>query len=317
MKSNERALFDISRKNERLHQMKRHLPFYILAIWPIAQFALFHYAPMYGIIIAFKDFKAGRGIMGSDWVGLKNFVTIFTDDYFYTVLINTIRISFVTLLISFPATIIFALLINELPNLRFKKIIQTISFMPYFLSWVVVGVFVYQILSPTYGTVNFLLVFLGLTKEPIFFIANPQAFLPIFVSANLWKDMGYGVIIYLAVITSINPELYESARIEGANRFQNVWHITLPSITPAISTLLILSMSGLISVGFDPIFNLYNDSTRPVADVISTYVYRKGIVNADFAYSTAVGFFQNVVSLLLILFSNFIARKVNPDYRII
>ncbi|MDY3368716.1 ABC transporter permease [Zhenhengia yiwuensis] len=258
-----------------------------------------------------------RGILGSEWVGFAHFQKIFSDPNFYRVLFNTIRLSVLSLVTSFPVTIIFALLVNELMNMKFKRVVQTITYLPHFLSWVVVGGFVYQLLSPSNGLVNSILVSLGVLDKPIYFMAEQDMFTPIFLITNLWKSTGYSIVIYLAAIAGIDPGLYESATIDGANRFQRVLYITLPALAPTICTLLILNISSLMSVGFDPIFNLYNSATYPTADVIATYVYRKGMVEAKYDLTTAIGLFQNVVGVILILISNWLARKANPDYRII
>ena len=230
---------------------------------------------------------------------------------------NTLKISILTLLTTFPVTIVFTLLVNELRSARFKKVIQTITYMPHFLSWVVVGTFVYQILSPTSGVVNAVLVNLGILDKPEFFMANQKAFVPIYLITNLWKTTGYSIVIYLATIAGIDTSLYEAASIDGANRFKKVLHITLPAMLPTMCTMLILQIGSLINVGFDPIYNLYNDATYQTADVIATYVYRKGMVDSRYDFSTAIGLFQNVVSLALVLLANWFARKTNPEYKII
>ena len=312
-----RAAKPAKKRGDAARLFRKYLPFYIFLILPLVQVIVFNFLPIYGITIAFKDFKMARGILGSDWVGLKHFQKLFSDSNFYKILYNTLRISFLTLLTSFPLTIVFALLVNELGNMKFKRVVQTITYLPHFLSWVVVGSFVQQILSPTNGIVNSFLMSLGLVNDPVYFMIQEGMFIPIYLVTNLWKGLGWGIIIYLSSIAGISPSLYESAVIDGANRFQRVLYITLPSLAPTISTLLILNMSSLINVGFDPIFNLYNPSTYNVADVISTYVYRRGLVDAKYDYTTAIGLFQNVVGFLLILTSNWAARRANPDYRII
>ena len=310
---------DINVNSEKtlMKQMKKYYPFYLFLIPALIIVILFSYMPMYGIVIAFKDFKMARGILGSEWVGFAHFQKIFSDPNFYRVLFNTIKLSVLSLVTSFPVTIIFALLVNELMNMRFKRVVQTITYLPHFLSWVVVGAFVYQLLSPSNGLINSILVSLGVIDKPIFFMAEQDAFTPIFLLTNLWKSTGYSIVIYLAAIAGIDQGLYESATIDGANRFQRVLYITLPALAPTICTLLILNISSLMSVGFDPIFNLYSPATYPTADVIATYVYRKGMVEAQYDLTTAIGLFQNVVGVILILISNWLARKANPDYRII
>lgn len=300
-----------------LKQMKQYLPFYLFVLPAIVCVILFNYMPMGGIVIAFKNYKMARGIAGSEWVGLKHFKALFSDPNFYRVLRNTLKISILTLLTTFPVTIVFTLLVNELRSARFKKVIQTITYMPHFLSWVVVGTFVYQILSPTSGVVNAVLVNLGILDKPEFFMANQKAFVPIYLITNLWKTTGYSIVIYLATIAGIDTSLYEAASIDGANRFKKVLHITLPAMLPTMCTMLILQIGSLINVGFDPIYNLYNDATYQTADVIATYVYRKGMVDSRYDFSTAIGLFQNVVSLALVLLANWFARKTNPEYKII
>ncbi len=300
-----------------LKQMKQYLPFYLFVLPAIVCVILFNYMPMGGIVIAFKNYKMARGIAGSEWVGLKHFKALFSDPNFYRVLRNTLKISILTLLTTFPVTIVFTLLVNELRSARFKKVIQTITYMPHFLSWVVVGTFVYQILSPTSGVVNAVLVNLGILDKPEFFMANQKAFVPIYLITNLWKTTGYSIVIYLATIAGIDTSLYEAASIDGANRFKKVLHITLPAMLPTMCTMLILQIGSLINVGFDPIYNLYNDATYQTADVIATYVYRKGMVESRYDFSTAIGLFQNVVSLALVLLANWFARKTNPEYKII
>lgn len=313
----QRVINKQGKRRTLLMRIKKHLSLYCFLLLPIAQVIIFNYIPMYGIVIAFKDFKMRRGILGSEWVGLKHFERIFSEPKFYQVLFNTIRLSTLSFLTSFPLTIAFALMMNEVQNMKFKRVSQTITYLPHFLSWIVVGNFVYQILSPTYGVVNSVLVKLGIFKEPLYFMVQENLFTPIYLITSIWNGLGWSIIIYLAAIAGIDPGLYEAASIDGAGRFRKVLHITLPCIMPTVSTLLILQMGSLISVGFDPIFNLYNDATYEVADVISTYVYRRGLIDAKYSYTSAIGLFQNAVSILLVLSSNFLARKANPDFRIL
>lgn len=297
--------------------MKKHLPFYIFLLLPLIQVIVFNYLPMYGIQIAFKDFKMRRGILGSDWVGLKHFERMFSDRTFYRVLFNTLKISFLSLLVSFPLTIIFALMMNEVKHAAFKRVSQTITYLPHFLSWVVVGSFVYQILSPSSGIINALLVNWGIIDSPIYFMIKKEFFVPIYLVVSVWKGLGWSIVIYLAAIAGIDTSLYEAAGIDGAGRFKQVIHITLPAIMPTIATMLILSLGSLLNVGFDAIFNLYNEGTYEVADVISTYVYRRGMIDAKYDYTTAIGLFQNVASILLVLTGNMVSKRLDPDFRIL
>ncbi len=298
-------------------EMKKYLHFYLFLLPAIILVILFCYMPMEGLMIAFKDYKMARGIEGSEWVGMKHFQALFADPNFYRVLGNTLKISILTLLTTFPMTIIFALLVNEILNTRFKSVVQTITYMPHFLSWVVVGTFVYQLLSPTGGVVNAIFLKLGILDKPLYFMAQKDLFVPIYLIANLWKTTGYSIVIYLATIAGIDTSLYDAASIDGANRFRRILNITLPAMFPTMCTMLILNIGSLVSVGFDPVFNLYNDATYQTADVISTYVYRKGMVESRYDFSTAIGLFQNVVSLVLVLIANWFARKANPEYKII
>ena len=298
-------------------ELKKYFPFYMFLLPAIILVILFCYMPMEGLMIAFKDYKMARGIEGSEWVGLKHFQALFSDPNFYRVLGNTLKISIFTLLTTFPITIIFTILVNVILNTKFKSVVQTITYMPHFLSWVVVGTFVYQILSPTGGVINAILIQLGILDKPLYFMAQKDMFVPIYLIANLWKSTGYSIVIYLATIAGIDTALYDAASIDGANRFRRILHITLPAMFPTMCTMLILNNGSLVSVGFDPIFNLYNDATYQTADVISTYVYRKGMIESRYDFSTAIGLFQNVVSLVLVLIANWFARKANPEYKII
>lgn len=300
-----------------LRQCRKHLPFYLFLLLPVIQVIVFNYLPIYGIQIAFKDFKMRRGILGSEWVGFKHFEKMFADPTFYRVLGNTLRLSILNMLTIFPLTIVFALMMNEVNHAKFKRVTQTITYLPHFLSWVVIGGFVYQILSPSHGFINAMLVRLGFIEKPIYFMIQKKMFTPIYLVATIWKELGWGIIIYLAAIAGIDPSLYESAVIDGAGRLQKILHITIPAILPTISTLLILRLGTLVNVGFDPIFNLYNEGTYEVADVISTYVYRRGLLDAKYDYTTAVGLFQNVIGFVLVISGNWIAKRTDPDFRIL
>ena len=221
-----------------------------------------------------------------------------------------------SIVVSFPLTVIFALLLNEVRQMRFKKIIQTVSYLPHFLSWVIVAGFIYQLLSPQVGLINWALVSLGLIDSPINFIIMRSFFRPLYLLSGIWKGIGWGSIIYLAAIAGIEVSQYESADLEGASRLQKALYITLPGIAPTVTILLILSVGNLLNVGFDQIFNLYNSSTYEVADVISTFVYRQGLVEAKYSYSTAIGLFQNLVGFTLIMLTNYFAKKTS-DYTLL
>ena len=271
--------------------------------------ALFAYAPMYGLTIAFKDFVLLKGISGSPWVGLENFRKLLTAPSFSEVFVNTIKISFLRLIFGFPAPILLALLLNEVGNARFKKVVQTISYLPHFLSWVVLAGIVIQILSPSSGIVNQIIVMFG--GNPIYFVADPRYFVPMLIVTGIWKEVGWGTVVYLASITSISPELYEAATIDGAGRFQKMLHITLPALRPVVSIMFILNSGNLINAGFDQIYNLYNPAVYKVADIIDTYVYRRGLLDMKYSFSSAAGFFNNIISFALVLTTNGLVKVIS------
>jgi putative aldouronate transport system permease protein len=268
---------------------------------------------MYGVLIAFQNYNLVDGFLGSPWVGLDNFRMFVNSRDFSTIMRNTITISFAKLLICFPAPIILALLINEVRIARLKRTIQTITYIPYFFSWVIVSALVFSVLGADNGSLNILLGSLGIIDEPISWMNNRSYFLPILLSANIWRDVGYSSIIYLAAITSINPELYEASAIDGAGRFKQAMTITLPSISPTIIILLILAISNILNAGFEDIFLLTNSFRNgiliPVANVIDTHVYIMGVETQRFSYATAVGLFKSVINVSMLVMANMIARR--------
>lgn len=302
-----------NRKKHRLlpdvdwNKMRKMKVLYLFLLIPLAFLIVFNYLPMYGVIIAFKNYRFGDGIWGSKWNGLQHFENILGDFLFRRAFWNTLRINLLSVIFIFPIPIVFALLINELKNGFFKKVIQTISYLPHFLSWVVIGGLVYQILSPQIGLVNYVLSLFGV--EPIFFMTNSHFFIPVLLSAGAWQTVGWSSIIYLAAMSAVDPSLYESAGIDGANRFHKAIYITLPSIVPAIVILFILSLANILNGNFDQIFNLYNPLVMDVADVIDTYVYRKGLLESKFAYASAVGLFQSIVGILFVYAANKIIKR--------
>jgi len=288
-----------------------HRYLFILLIPTIVLFVIFSYAPMYGVTIAFKDYKFLKGIMGSPWVGLEHFRAMFTGINFLSVFRNTIIISFLMLIFGFPAPLIMALLINEIRHNKLKKFVQTASYLPYFLSWVVLAGIIIPLLSPSIGPVGIVMKATGL--EPINFMGEPQWFRFVLVATSLWKNTGWGTIVYLASIAGIDQELYEAAIVDGAGRLRRAINITIPSLVPVITFLFILSVGNLINDDFDQIFNLYNPAVMQVADVISTYTYRTGLVMMQYSYSAAVGLFRNGISIALILLSNFFLKKISDN----
>jgi len=285
----------------------KHRALMLMLLVGLVYYIIFHYGPMYGIQIAFKDYKFRKGIWGSSWVGFHWFIRMFSGQNFAVVFRNTVLISLYKLIAGFPAPIIFALLLNDLGGKWFKKTVQTVSYLPHFLSWVILGGIFLQILSPSTGAVNYVIKLFG--GEPIYFLGDPRWFRSTMVILSVWKGFGWGSIIYLATISGIDPGLYEAATIDGANRFQQALHITLPSITPIISIMFIMNSGSIINDDFDQIFNLYNENVYRVGDVISTYVYRQGLIEMKYSYTTAVGVFKNVISFAIILLTNFITSK--------
>lgn len=282
-------------------------------VWPGILFVfIFSYIPMYGVIMAFQQYDIFAGILKSPWVGFMNFKMFFQAPEFWNVMRNTMLISLLKLIISFPAPIILALMLNEIGNMAFKRFIQTVSYLPYFLSWVIVSGFVFSLLSVDNGTVNILLERFNLIHEPVNFLALPEYFWSILVSVNVWKEVGFASIVYLAAIAGVDPTMYEAASIDGASRFKQIYLITLPSIAPIIIIFMILAIGNLMSAGFEDILLLAtNPILRETSDVIDTYVYRVGILNARFSYATAVGLFKAVISVVLLVTANKIARRAD------
>lgn len=299
----------IQEKNELWRKVVKMKEFYFMMLIPLTLLIMFDYFPMYGVLIAFKDFKINKGIIGSDWNNFEYFKKFFNDVYFWRYITNTFRIASLRITICFIAPIVFSLMLNEIRQIKFKKIVQTISYLPHFLSWVVIAGFVYQLLSPEYGLVNYIVVKLG--GQAKFFMGDAKMFVPILIISFLWHGIGWGSIVYLAAIAGIDSAMYESAEIDGANRLHCVWYITLPSIMPMITILFILSLRGVLSAGFDPIFNLSNDLVLETADVIETYSFRQGLYNAKYGYAAAIGLFQNLVGLCFLFSSNFVVKRIN------
>ena len=298
-------------KPKKLHPFLKRIIEYrallVMMIPAIIFFAVFCYYPMYGVTLAFKDFKILEGIGGSPWVGFKYFRQMFEDPYFFKTVANTLIISCYKLIFGFPAPIIFALLLNEVRNIHFKKVVQTVSYLPYFMSWVIMGSIFFSLLSLN-GPINAILEMIGL--EPIMFMGDSSVFRGVLVVTDVWKGFGWGSILYIAAISGIDQEMYEAARLDGANRFQNAWYITIPSILPVLCINLILSLSGILNAGFDQVFNMYSEVVYDVADIIDTYVYRLGMKSMQYSLSTAVGLFKSAIGLVLILAVNFIIRKI-------
>lgn len=280
---------------------------YLMGIPVLVFYILFHYKPLFGAIIAFKDYKPRRGIWASPWVGLKHFESFFQSFYFGRLIGNTLTISIAGLLFTFPIAIIFALLVNEIRNNKFKRTVQTISYMPHFISTIVVCSMV-MLFVDSRGFVVWLIEAMGFRVGQSL-LNFPSAFVPIYVISDIWQQTGWNCIIYLAALGSIDPELYEAARIDGANRWKQTLHVTLPGIMQTIVLLLILRIGSMMNVGHEKIILLYNDYTMETADVISSYVYRRGMIKGDYSFSAAVGLFNSAINFALVVIANWISNK--------
>lgn len=294
-------------RNDLLRKVIRSKYLLILLLPCIIYYILFAYLPMWGILIAFKNYQLFAGFLKSPWVGFKYFKLFFSSPDIFELLRNTFLIGLYSLIWGFPFPLIFALILNEVKNLKFKKLVQTISYMPHFLSTVVVVGLIQLFLSPTYGFVNQILQ--RLRCGTIVFLQKSSYFRTIYISSGVWQNLGWNAIIYIAALTNIDPNLYEAAKIDGANRFNCLIYITLPCISQTIITLFLLSTGNIVSVGFEKVFLLSNDAVLNVADVIQTYVWRQGLQNANFSYGTAVGLFNSVINLLFLVMGNFLARR--------
>ena len=281
---------------------------YFMLLLPIAYYILFKYMPMYGTLIAFKKFSAKKGIWGSTWAGFKNFEKFLSDPYFYKLVRNTLLINLNNLLFAFTSSIIFALLLNEMKHKLYRKVVQTVSYLPHFISTVVVCGLVTNFTRTNGGIINDLIAMLG--GERISFLNRAEYFRPIYVISEIWQHMGWDAIIYIAALLSIEPQLYEAASIEGANRFQKMLYVTLPGIAPTITIMLIMRIGHLMSLGYEKVLLLYSGATYETADIISTYVYRRGLLTADFSYGTAIDLFQTVISLILVTSTNWLGKKI-------
>ncbi|MDI3508895.1 MAG: putative aldouronate transport system permease protein [Clostridiales bacterium] len=297
-----------SLRKETIKSIKKDWQLYSLLILPIIYYIIFKYGPLYGNIIAFRKYVPGGPVYGTEWVGFRYFEMFITDPTFWNVFKNNIILSVGSLIFGFPLPIIFALLLNELSNGLFKRVVQTTSYLPHFLSAVIVAEIIMEMLSPTSGVINMLIKTLG--GEPIHFLASPEWFRPIYWISGIWQETGWGAIIYLAALSNISPELYEAAAIDGAGRWQQTVHITIPGIMPTIIILLILNIGGLMGVGFEKILLLYNPLTYSTADVISTYLYRMGLESNNFSYATAIGLFESIIGFTLVTVANYVSRKL-------
>ncbi|MRJ46274.1 ABC transporter permease subunit [Fundicoccus ignavus] len=301
-----------ARRQKRLTKFKNQ-SMYQLMVWPgILLLIVFNFIPMYGIIIAFKDYSVLGTIAEAEWVGLEYFREFLSDRMFWNVMRNTLGISFFKLLLGFPAAILLAVMINELVNEKLKKLVQTISYLPHFLSWVILGGMFITWLSET-GLVNNILMDLNLVEKPIRFLTDPNKYWAIAVISDIWKEIGWNTILYIAAMTGINPALYEAAKIDGASKLQQIFKITIPSIRHIIALTFVLSVGGLLGSNLDQTLVLQNSVNYQASEVINSYVYKMGIQLGDFSYATAVGLFVSVFSLILVVVSHWFTKKLSDE----
>lgn len=296
-------------KQKFVRAMRRDWQLYLLCVPALLFIFVFNYGPMYGLQIAFKDFSAKQGIWGSEWVGFDNFIRFFKTPQFLTLLKNTLGISIYSLIAGFPFPIILALILNQVRSGKLRKVVQMVVYAPHFISVVVLCGMLYVFMSPSTGILNNILASLGL--ERVFFLGEPSYFPHIFVWSDIWQNTGWGMIIYLAALSSISPELYEAAKIDGANKLKTIWYVDIPGILPQIVILFIMRTGSFMNVGFQKAFLLQTPLNLETSEIISTYVYKVGLLNAQFSYSTAIDLFNTVVNVVLILMVNAICKKVN------
>lgn len=289
----------------------KNLDLYLLLLPAIVYYFVFHYIPMGGLVIAFKDYNIFRGIWASEWAGLQYFREMLHVPEFGNMVRNTLMLNLLSLAVGFPAPIVLALMLNEVAGRYFKRISQSLLYLPHFMSWVVLGGIVYNLLSPQTGFINILLSYVGI--QPIYFMISEFWWVVVYVLADIWHGAGWGTIIYLAALTAIDPSLYEAAVVDGAGRWQKLIYITLPGLFPTIVILLILNVGRLVSIGFEQPFALANAAVTNVAEVISTYTYNSGIKQGNFSIATAVGFLQSLINLLLITGANSTARRLRGE----
>ena len=294
---------------KKLSRAKRYYQLYILMIIPVGLLVIFKYVPMVGILLAFKSYTYADGFFGSPWNHFAHFKRLFSDPLFTRALLNTLRLSLLQIIFGFPMPIVFALLLNEVQNAKYKRTVQTISYLPHFLSWVIVGSFVYQLLSTEVGLFNIIRRALGL--ETFYYMGSKAAFTPIYIITNVWKSIGWSSVIYLASLSSVDPQLYEAAAIDGANRFRKAIHVSIPGILPVVTIQFILALGGILNQSYDAIMNLAGQRLLSVSDVLATFSYRAGLIDNRFDYATAISLFQNVVGFVLILIVNSFIRRVN------
>ncbi len=300
----------MERSKRTLRLMRRNWLLYVFLLPAVIYIGIFLYAPMYGLLIAFKDFTASKGILGSPWVGIKWFELFFTTPRFWQILQNTLILSVYSLIVGFPLPVILALMINDIGNLRFKRFTQTVTYMPYFISTVVLVGMMSVLFSPKSGVINAILAYMGGSGET-FFMGESRYFRHMYVWSGVWQSMGWNSIIYIAALTGVSQELHEAAKIDGANKIQRILHVDLPAILPTMIILLIMNCGSILNVGYEKVYLLQNSLNTPVSEVISTYIYKIGLQQQKFSYSTAIGLFNNIVNFMVLVTVNKFSRKVS------
>ena len=311
LEPNQKIDLKAARRKERMKNIKKNKLIYLMIAPGIIYFLIYKYFPMYGLIIAFQDYKPYLGISGSEWVGFQHFQRLFQDPDFWMIFKNTIVLFILQLVIAFPIPIILALMLNEVRSNLYKRSVQTLIYIPHFMSWVVIVSISYVMLTLDGGIINSILRVMGFGQ--INFLLSEEWFRPMYILQIIWRESGWGTIIFLAAIAGVDPQLYEAAKIDGASRLRQIWHITLPSIRSVIIILLILKIGDVLELGFEHVYLLLNSSNRAVAEIFDTYVYTAGLQQGQFSYSTAVGFFKGIVGLILVVGANKLAKKYGEE----
>ncbi|MCK8487770.1 ABC transporter permease subunit [Paenibacillus sp. MBLB2552] len=310
-KSKSKLRYDPAFGRGAAFHFRRDWELYLLLFIPLSFVLVFKYAPMSGLVLAFKDYKIARGFWGSEWVGFEVFAEIFAKHDFGRAVRNTLLLNSLDLVFSFTIPVLLAILLNEIKNVKFKRINQTLLYLPHFLSWIIIGAIAYQLLSESNGVINNLIAMMGGTRIP--FLQEDNNWLVSYLAIGIWQSMGWGTIIYLASMSGINPELYEAATVDGAGRWRKVWNVTLPSIRATIVTLLIMNLGRVMEGSFERIFALQNKATTEFTTTIPVLVYRWGIESGNFSRATALGLFQSVIGLVLVLLADRVAKKLGED----
>ncbi|AIZ61220.1 ABC transporter permease [Bacillus safensis] len=305
------AALKIEKRKRLLNQLLSQKFLYLMILPGLIYFLVFKYVPMWGLIIAFQDYQPFLGILGSEWVGFKHFIRLFTEPTFFILLKNTLILFAMNVVIFFPIPILLALLLNEVRLALFKKFVQTMIYIPHFMSWVIVVSLSFVLLTVDGGLINELIAFFG--GEKINFLLSQEWFRPMYILQVIWREAGWSTIIYLAAITAVDPQLYEAAKMDGAGRLRQMWHITLPAIKSVIVVLLILKIGDTLELGFEHVYLLLNATNREVAEIFDTYVYTAGLKQGQFSYSTAVGLFKAAVGLILVMLANRLAKKFGEE----